>query len=255
MTVWCRQTWFKTLPREYLVSGVLTVSSMASLMAMPRLPGHFGSSARSLRPYSVWSLGLAWTVRAPGVHEHPAIGFLVVADPDHVDIALQAEQAARERQRGAPLARAGLGGQPFGAGDLVVIGLGDGGVDLMAAGGAGAFVFVINMRRGIQDPLQSHGAQQRRGPPERIDVAHRVGDFNPLFAAEFLLDEVARKNRLQRFRRQRLFGARMQRRRQRFGKVGVEIIPGGGNIGLFQIESGFLVHKNMGLMNYRSGKD
>ena len=66
MTVWCRQTWLSTLPSEYFVSGCVTVSSMASLMAMPRLPAQCGSSASSLRPYSVWSLGLGWTV-APQV--------------------------------------------------------------------------------------------------------------------------------------------------------------------------------------------
>ena len=33
-------------------------SSTASLMAIPRLPGVSGDSARILRPASVWSLGL-----------------------------------------------------------------------------------------------------------------------------------------------------------------------------------------------------
>ena len=58
MTVWCMQTWFSTLPSEYLVLGVLTASSMASLMAMPRLPAQCGFSCWILRPNSVWSLGL-----------------------------------------------------------------------------------------------------------------------------------------------------------------------------------------------------
>ena len=34
-----------TLPSEYLVFGCVAVSSMASLMAMPRLPAQCGSSA------------------------------------------------------------------------------------------------------------------------------------------------------------------------------------------------------------------
>ena len=90
--------------------------------------------------------------RAPGVHQHPAIRLLVVAHLDHVDVALQAEQLARQRQRRTPLARARLGGEPLGAGDLVVIRLRDGGVGLVAAGGAGAFVFVVNVRRGLAAP-------------------------------------------------------------------------------------------------------
>jgi hypothetical protein len=92
--------------------------------------------------------------RAPGVHQHPAIRLLLVADLDHVDIAFQPEQAAGQRQRRTPLARAGLGGEAFGAGDLVVIRLRHRGVRLVAAGGADALVFVINVRRRLQRLLQ-----------------------------------------------------------------------------------------------------
>ena len=125
---------------------------------------------------------------------------------------------------------------------LVEISLRHGRVDLVAAGGTDALVFVINVRRRVQRLFQSHRAQQRRGPPQRINVAHRFGDFDPRRGADFLLDEVSRENRLQRFRRHRLFGARMQRRRQRFGKIGVEVIPCGRNVRLHQIETGFLAH-------------
>ena len=37
--------------------------------------------------------------RAPGVHEHPAIWLLLVAHLDHVNVAFEAEQFARQRQR------------------------------------------------------------------------------------------------------------------------------------------------------------
>ena len=62
ITLWCRHTWFKTLPSAYFVPGCFIVSSIASLIAMPRLPLLVGSSARILRPNSVSMLGLAWTV-------------------------------------------------------------------------------------------------------------------------------------------------------------------------------------------------
>ena len=42
---------------------------------------------------------------APGVHEHPAIGLLVITDLDHVNPAIKAEEPAGEREGGAPLAR------------------------------------------------------------------------------------------------------------------------------------------------------
>ena len=62
MTVWCRSTWLVTLPSAYLEPGCVTVSSTASLMAMPRLPSDSGSSASTARPALVWSLGLGMTL-------------------------------------------------------------------------------------------------------------------------------------------------------------------------------------------------
>ena len=53
---------------------------------------------------------------APALHHRAPVGLLVVARADHVDDALEAEQAARERQGGAPLAGAGLGREPLHAG-------------------------------------------------------------------------------------------------------------------------------------------
>ena len=49
---------------------------------------------------------------AEGPHQHAAVGLLVVRRPDLPDLAVEAEHAAREGERGAPLAGAGLGGQP-----------------------------------------------------------------------------------------------------------------------------------------------
>ena len=57
MTVWCRSTWFKTLPRAYFASSWVAASSTASEMAMPRLPGLRGSCSRIFRPDRVRSEG------------------------------------------------------------------------------------------------------------------------------------------------------------------------------------------------------
>ena len=83
-----------TLPSEYLVSSRLAASSTASLMAMPRLPGELGSWARMALPASVWLLGLGDDFAAPGVHQHAAVGLLVIADLDHVNLAFHPEQVA-----------------------------------------------------------------------------------------------------------------------------------------------------------------
>ncbi len=62
MIVWCMSTWLSTLPRAYLASGSPAAFSTASEMAMPRLPGESGCSARILRPASVRVDGEACTV-------------------------------------------------------------------------------------------------------------------------------------------------------------------------------------------------
>ena len=59
-----------------------------------------------------------------GLHHQAAVGLLVVADAHHVDSHSRPKMRAGEGQRAAPLAGAGLGGQPLDAGLAVVVGLG-----------------------------------------------------------------------------------------------------------------------------------
>ena len=143
-----------TLPREYFVSSRLAASSTASLMAIPRLPGESGSWARMPRPASVWLLGLGMTFAAPGFHQHPAVGLLLVADLDHVNLAFHPEEVAAEGKRASPLAGAGFRGEALDPFLFVVVGLGDGGVGFVAPGRAHAFIFVINPGGGFQGLLQ-----------------------------------------------------------------------------------------------------
>src|SRR5206468_10167767 len=53
--------WLSTLPSEYFVSSRVAASSTASLIAIPRLPGEFGSASRTFLPDCVSALGLATT--------------------------------------------------------------------------------------------------------------------------------------------------------------------------------------------------
>src|SRR5438046_10086967 len=55
------RTWLSTLPSEYFVSSRVAASSTASLIAIPRLPGEFGSASRTFLPDCVSALGLAPT--------------------------------------------------------------------------------------------------------------------------------------------------------------------------------------------------
>ena len=53
MTVWWSRTKSNTEPSEYFVPGWVTVSSIASLIAMPSEPVWSGVSARTFWPYCV----------------------------------------------------------------------------------------------------------------------------------------------------------------------------------------------------------
>ena len=61
MTVWWSSTKSNTEPSEYFVPGWVTVSSIASLMAMPSEPVWSGVSASTRCPYCVSGLGLGTT--------------------------------------------------------------------------------------------------------------------------------------------------------------------------------------------------
>ena len=126
---------------------------------------------------------------APGLHHRAAIRLLLVADPHHVDLALQPEHLAGEGHRAAPLPGAGLGGDPVAARRLVVIGLGHGRVGLMAPGGTDALVLVEDACGGIQGALQPVRAVQRGGPPEPVGGAHLLGDGDEALGADLLPDQ------------------------------------------------------------------
>ena len=174
---------------------------------------------------------------APGLHHRAAERLLLVADLDHEHPHINAKGLAGKRQRAAPLASAGFGGHAANAGFAVVISLGDGRIELVAAGRAAAFVFVINARRGAQRGFQPAGAHQRGGPPQLIQLAHRLGNGNPALAGDFLLDDGVGKDGRQRVRPDGL-AIRPQHRRGRAGQVGDNVVPVSGNISLGQDEAG-----------------
>ena len=93
-------------------------------------------------------------------HKGATIRLLVVAYPHHVNLAVEAEERASHGQRRSPLSCAGLGGEMLGAVHLVVVDLRHGGVELMRAGGACAFVLVVNVRGRIEGLLKPAGAEQ-----------------------------------------------------------------------------------------------
>ena len=101
---------------------------------MPSEPVESGCSARIARPAAV-SVGRRRVDDAAERLDHDlAVRLLVVRRADLPDLAVEPELRAGERERGAPLARAGLGGQPADARLLVVVRLRHRGVRLVRAG-------------------------------------------------------------------------------------------------------------------------
>ena len=221
---------------------------------MPSEPLESGCAARMARPDSVSVLGLAVTGGAEGLHQRAAIGLLVVADAHHVDLAIEAEKGAGHGERRTPLAGSGLGGEVLGAVHLVVIGLRQGGVQLVRAGRAAALVFVIDVGGRIQRLLQTAGAEERRGTPLRVQLPHFAGNFDFPFVADLLQDQAHGKERGEIVGAERLEGSGMQRRSHRRGQIGGEVVPGKRNAVLRKnILDGFHA-ENSNSKEYRVGK-
>src|SRR5207245_3160159 len=157
-------------------------------------------------------------------HRAPVL-LLLVRELDHVDLALESDQPARERERTAPLSRAGLGREPRPPFLLVVESLGDRSVRLVAPGRTDALVLVEDARARADRLLEPRRAEEGRRTPEAVDLQHLVGDGDLRVLAHLLADELHREERREIVRPDRLPGARMQHRLQRRGHVGADVVP------------------------------
>jgi len=176
------------------------------------------------------------------VHDHAAVGFLVVADADHVDGAIESEHAAGESQSAAPLTGAGFGGEAADALALVVVSLGDGGVGLMAAGRADALVLVVDVGGGLEGVFEAAGAIEGSGPPEAVNVEDLARDVNFGLRGEFLLDEGAREDGLEFGGSEGLKCSGVDGRRHGLLKVRQDVDPGGRDLIFGQEELGEIGH-------------
>ena len=84
---------------------------------------------------------------AIGFHNFPAEGFLLIGNFYHIDQAVQAEIGACHGQSGPPLTGAGFRRNAGQSLLFCVIGLGDGGIELVASACIVAFKFIINFGR------------------------------------------------------------------------------------------------------------
>src|SRR5207237_5152268 len=188
-------------------------------------------------PGTLWILGECGAARlcvgararddlgAPCLHEDPPVRLLVVRHANHVDLALEVEHPRGEREGAPPLPRAGLGGEAFGALGLVVVGLRDRGVRLMAAGWARALPLVVDVRGRSEHLLEAERTDEGRWPPNLVGVTNRLGYLDPAFAADLLLDQLHRKEWRELRGAARLTCSGMERRRERRRQVRLDVVP------------------------------
>ena len=102
---------------------------------------------------------------SPRLHQHPAVGLLLERRSDHEHHAFEAVQGGGERQRPAPLACTGLGGQPGHPPGLVVVGLGYRGIGFEGARGCHGPVLAVHAGRGAQRLLEAGRPYERGWTP------------------------------------------------------------------------------------------
>ncbi len=234
------------------MSALPPAASTASLIAMPRLPGESGWAREHVRARLGGPGRAGVHGGAPGLHHRAPVRLLVVGGADHPDLAVDAVLGAGEGQRAAPLAGAGLGGEPLGALGRVVVRLRDRGVRLVRPGRGHALVLVVNPRRGVQRLFQPVRPVQRGGPPQPVDVEHVGRDVDVGVGGHFLPDELHREQRREVLRAHRLERPRVQRRGRRRGQVGDHVVPLAGDLGLIQGDLGALGHEALRSARKRS---
>ena len=193
---------------------------------MPRLPLLSGVAREHLAAEVGLHRRARDAARAEGLHERAAVRLLVVGDPHHEDLNLDAEERAGKRERRSPLSRRRSRSRSSrDAGFLVVEGLRDGRVRLVAAGRAHAFVLVVDARRRLERLLEASGAEERARAPLPVHVADRLRNLDLALGRDLLHDERHRKERREVVGSDRLERAGMQHRRRRRRQVGHQVVP------------------------------
>src|SRR5262249_55839188 len=111
-------------------------------------------------------------------HERPAVGLLLVTAPHHEDCAVHSVSPAGHRERAAPLSRARAGYHLTYSGPVVIIGLRQRRIKLVAARRARALMFEVDVSRRAKSLLEPSRTIQRGWPPPLIFSAYRIGNRN-----------------------------------------------------------------------------
>ena len=171
---------------------------------MPRLPVESGMLREDRAPRVRLLRRARDDARAERLDQPAPVRLLVVRDLDHVHVDLEPEDPAGERERRAPLARAGLRREARDALLLVVVRLRDRRVRLVRAGRRDALVLVVDARRRLERLLQPARAVERRRPPLPVDRPHLLGDRDEAVGRDLLQDDLHREERREVVRPDRL---------------------------------------------------
>jgi hypothetical protein len=161
----------------------------------------------------------------PGLDHDAAVGLLLERRPDHVDLALQAEEGGRQRQGAPPLAGARLRAQPPHPLGRVVERLGHGRVGLVRPGRRYRLVLVVDAGGCVQGLLEPPGPDERGGPPQPKDVDHLAGHVDPRLGGHLLGDQGHGEQRGQVVGPDGLACPRVQRRLERRRQVRHHVEP------------------------------
>ena len=163
---------------------------------------------------------------AVGPHDLSAEGLLLVADLYHIHLAVQTQVCASHGQGRAPLAGAGLGGNTFEALLLGIIGLGNGTVQLVGAGGIVALKLVVDLGGGAQGLFQAVGPYQGRGTVHLVEIQDLLGNGDlPVIIVQLLADQLVAEHRAQVLKAHGLSGAGIQQGSGLDLHVSPDIVP------------------------------
>jgi len=160
---------------------------MASLIAIPRLPGVLGSFASASRPARVSMLGLA-------THFPPQVSIMALRYGFWskltltINTCIPVRTDSRQTTGRFPLSGAGFGGH-FSMPKICYNRPGNGGVGFVASRRTDAFIFKIDPRRGTQGFFKRDGSDQRGRPPDAVNIQYGLRNVNPPIRTDLLFNQ------------------------------------------------------------------
>ena len=159
-------------------------------------------------------------------HNLAAERLLLVGNLDHVDLAVQTEVCTCHGKGCSPLSGASLGGHTLEALFLCIVGLGDGGVKLVASGCVVSLKLIINFCRGSQLFLKAVCPYQRGWPVHLVEVPDFLWNLDIWSGViQLLLCQLLAENRGKLLQLKRLMCARVEQRCRLVLHISTEIVP------------------------------